>query len=397
MFLLLCMKTFLNSIKRLCGSLDGLVSVPSAFYPSNSDSVAWKQLFRSAWKDFGSTFQHILDDLARHKDLVESRANIAQIQQAQESRIAARTSFAAIEEGQRKTRHLEVIGWLSAPNEVLNQEAAAKVRVDTPSSGKWLLQDSKIKAWMDPSNSVAPSLWMNGKPGAGEEGKYLRWHYWRGLGKTILASVVVEACRKIPLTSTIYFYCSYQDEQRKKFLSVARAFIAQLLIHNDTLLPYLHEQCLASGQVSLVSLQLCEEILRTCLATMHTVYVLIDGIDECDYSERKLILSFMTSVVGNSATSDKLRTLLISQDENDIKKHLRSYAVLRLTDDHNRSDIESYAWKMTEEIQHKFQLSDENRAKIVIRVRDASDGEWDLRHIPFTWTEFLQACFFSRS
>lgn len=129
---------------------------------------AWKQLFRSAWKDFNSNFQHILDDLARHKILVESRANIAQIQEAQASRAAARNSFATLEEGQRKTRHLEVIGWLSAPNEVLDQEAAVKVRSDNPSSGKWLLQDSKMKAWMDTNNSIVPSLWMNGKPGAGK-------------------------------------------------------------------------------------------------------------------------------------------------------------------------------------------------------------------------------------
>jgi hypothetical protein len=160
-----------------------------------------------------------------------------------------------------------------------------------------------------------------------------------------LASVVVEACRKITSTTTIYFYCSYQDEQRRKFLSVARALIAQLLIQNDILLPYLHEQCLASGQASLVSLQLCEDILKTCLATIGQVYIIIDGIDECEFSERKSILSFVTSLVGNSAAPSKLRTMFVSQDENDIKRLLRSCAVLRLTDDHNRSDIESYTLK----------------------------------------------------
>lgn len=186
---------------------------------------------------------------------------------------------------------------------------------------------------------------------------------------------MVEACRKVPSTATIYFYCSYQDEQRKKFLSVARALIAQLLIQNDTLLPYLHEQCLASGQASLVSLQLCEDILKTCLKTMGIVYIIIDGIDECDYPERKAILSFVTSLVANSATPGKLRTLFVSQDENDIKKLLRSCTVLRLTDDHNRSDIETYASKRSQEIQDKFQLSDETRRYIVQIVRDGSDGE----------------------
>lgn len=108
---------------------------------------------------------------------------------------------------------------------------------------------------------------------------------------------------------------------------------------------------------------------------MDATYIIIDGIDECDFSERKAILSFMTSLVANSATPGKLRTLFVSQDENDIKKLLRSCTILRLTDDHNRSDIETYALKRSHEIQDKFQLLDETRHYIVKLVRDGSDGK----------------------
>lgn len=211
---------------------------------------------------------------------------------------------------------------------------------------------------------------------------------------------MVEACRKVPSTDTIYFYCSYQDEQRKKFLYVARALIAQLLLQNDTLLPYLHEQCLASGQASLVSLQLCDDILRTCLTTMGSVYIIIDGIDECDFPERKAILSFVTSLVANTAnnaTPGKLRALFVSQDENDIKKLLRSCTVLRLTDEHNRSDIEAYASKRSEEIQDKFQLSDERRHYIVKVVRDGSDGESNThKNIPLSALSTLGMFLFAK-
>lgn len=185
----------------------------------------------------------------------------------------------------------------------------------------------------------------------------------------------MEACRKIGSTATIYFYCSYQDEQRRTFLSVGRALIGQLLLQNDTLLAYLHEQCLASGQTSLVSLQLCEDILRTCLAAMGPVYIIIDGIDECDSAERKAILSLMTSLVANCTEPGRLRALFISQEENDIRKLLRGCQVLRLTDEHNRSDIESYAMQKSQEIQLKFQLPDETRQYTVDLIRDGSDGK----------------------
>lgn len=117
---------------------------------------------------------------------------------------------------------------------------------------------------------------------------------------------------------------------------------------------------------------------------MGVVYIIIDGVDECDSSERRAILSFLISLVTNSSTSGKLRTLFVSQDENDIKKLLRNCTILRLTDDDNRSDIENYSLKRSQEIQHKFQLSDETRDYIVKLIREGADGEsWVLEAVFF--------------
>jgi hypothetical protein len=111
--------------------------------------------------------------LAHHKALVESRANIIQIQEAQASRAAAQNNFSVLKESQRKTHHFEVISWLSAPVAALDQEAAAIVRSECPTSGQWLLQDNNMKAWMDLNNSLVPMLWINGIPGAGRKNIHL--------------------------------------------------------------------------------------------------------------------------------------------------------------------------------------------------------------------------------
>jgi hypothetical protein len=47
---------------------------------------AWRQVFRSVWNDFNSRFGHILTDLRRHKELIESQATALQFQQYQEDR-----------------------------------------------------------------------------------------------------------------------------------------------------------------------------------------------------------------------------------------------------------------------------------------------------------------------
>jgi hypothetical protein len=129
--------------------------------------IAWRQLFRATWKDFKSRFQRILDDLHRHKALIECQANILQIQEARTERANVRASFTAIEEAEKKNKRLVVLNWLSAAKTILDQEVSAEIRRDYPSTGRWVLENPTLKSWLDPSNALLPMVWMNGIPGAG--------------------------------------------------------------------------------------------------------------------------------------------------------------------------------------------------------------------------------------
>jgi hypothetical protein len=175
-------------------------------------------------------------------------------------------------------------------------------------------------------------------------------------------------------TAVAFFYCKYQDDEKKTFRSIARAFLAQLLSQNADLLPYLYDQCGSMGAVALVSSDMCKELLEIALKTMPKTFIIVDGLDECDMIERKTILSFFTSVIERIDTPGKLRALFISQYENDIRKHLRSGATLRLTEDHNKSDIESFATKWSLQIQQKFDTPQATQEYIVSAVCEGSDG-----------------------
>ena len=285
-------------------------------------------------------------------------------------------SFAAIEEAERKRQLILVMNWLSAADSILDQEAAASVRRDYPPTGRWILEDPKIKAWCEPSNSVVPIVWINGIPGAGKSGPLnsLFGPNEIDLGKTVLTSLIVEHCQKLD-TSVAFFYCKYQDAQRNTFLGIARAVLAQLLGQNEDLLPYLYEQCISSNQVSLVSAQTCEKLLEVSLKTMSKTYVIIDGIDECDSTERKAILSFFTSIIHGDDSPGRLRGLFVSQAENDIRKLLQNSAALRLTDSHNKSDIEYYTAHWSLKVQQKFELPDATLQYIRSAICDGSEGK----------------------
>ena len=198
----------------------------------------------------------------------------------------------------------------------------------------------------------------------------------RLLGKTILTSLIIEESLKLHPKQVMFFFCKYQDEQRNTFISVARGILTQILNQDEDILPYLYDQCLSSGQVSLLSTQMCEDLLKVCLETISkTTYIIIDGIDECSMSERKAIISTFTSIIEKDPTPGRLRGLFVSQHENDIKRLFRTASELRLTDAHNKSDIETFAYKWSLEIQQKFELNEKARAYIVSAVCNGAEGK----------------------
>jgi hypothetical protein len=137
----------------------------------SNTTTALEQLFRAAWKTFKSRFQHILQDLQRHKLLIESQANALEIQAAQTARSSADEAFKQMFLAQRNSQYGGTQDWLSAVNMKVDHEGYSATRQEYPSTGKWLLTNDKIKSWLDPDNSTVSRIWLNGIPGAGKDAR----------------------------------------------------------------------------------------------------------------------------------------------------------------------------------------------------------------------------------
>lgn len=109
-----------------------------------------------------------MNDIARHRELIESKANLVQIQESRDARLQSQASFAALEREQNLAKMLSVVNWLSAADTVLDHEDFASRRQYTPDSGRWILKEPKVKDWLDPANSSVPIFWLHGIPGAGK-------------------------------------------------------------------------------------------------------------------------------------------------------------------------------------------------------------------------------------
>jgi hypothetical protein len=205
------------------------------------------------------------------------------------------------------------------------------------------------------------------------------------LGKSVLASVIVTEIKKKNLAPVAFCYCKHQDPEKSTFISTLKAFLSQLIIQQEHLLPFYCEEGISSGEIVLHSAKLCRKLLQYVLQNIPKAYLILDGLDECGPNERKLILEFFNEAINICDTTKpgKVRLLISSRDEPGIKKLLSLGITVRITEQDTLEDIKNYVTHRTSLVEQKFQafgLKKKDREYIEQYVLDKSDGK-QLIHI----------------
>ena len=174
-------------------------------------------------------------------------------------------------------------------------------------------------------------------------------------GKTILASVVVDAVKDLPGITSLFFFCKYGDDTRNSFINLARSILSQMLSQHPHLLSYFHEKASMSRDAVLSSLAVAKDMIRTALHGSDKTYIIIDGLDECSRDDRKEISSWFREAVESLAPSemDSIRCLFVSQDDGIARKDLGSLPTIKITTE-NETDIKAFAMARHKEIEEKF-------------------------------------------
>ncbi|KAA8618996.1 Dimer-Tnp-hAT domain-containing protein [Pyrenophora tritici-repentis] len=258
--------------------------------------------------------------------------------------------------------------WLVAANCGADQETYARVRQEYPGTGQWFLQKNRFRSWFDPNFCSTPLLWMNGIPGA---------------GKTILASLVIEEAQKLQDVHIAFFYCRYQDNDKSTFLRVARGILSQLLLQDDGLLSYLYNKMSTSGQVTLSKETVAKELLEIALKAFEKLYIVIDGIDECEKDERHKIVSLFEKTWESlpQGDADQLRCLFVSQDDNIARKDFEKMPSLKVTESDTQRDIVTYVTAKSLRIKTKFDLTADRQLLIQDQIIKSADGMFLFAHL----------------
>jgi len=317
----------------------------------------WKQLFKA--HVFQSNFADIIENLRQHKELVDRQASLIEFEEASQARIASRKHHQDVEEHERLRRRLFMRDWLDAPNMAEHQEKGHTTREARPDSGRWLLSRDKIKAWLDPAMSVPPCLWVHGIPGA---------------GKTVLASLLVESCQTNTHVKTVYFYCRHGDPRRDNFISMSRSFLDQLSNLDGSVVDLLYDMAV-KNDMCFKTKKATKDLLQLCLDAAGTVFIILDGLDECPEPEQDTVARWLRKYVDNSGgTVDPSRCVFLSQDYTSTRALLSTLPTVRITSADNQADIRAYCSAASKDIQAKFAETDAQTAFVVEAVTSKANG-----------------------
>ena len=183
-----------------------------------------------------------------------------------------------------------------------------------------------------------------------------------------MASSIIDECISRSSYITSYFYCHYEGQGCNTAVGVLKGLVHQLLNQHLDLLPPCHAKRASSGEPILRSFRLAKKLFEDFCSIPKKIFIVIDGLDECEQIERKQLLEFLIEIVTQCDTNEpgKLRIMIVSQDYVDIRKALHSSSaskivpsIVSMSPTDNEGDIQSYVRSWVERIAAKNEPFDD--------------------------------------
>ena len=127
----------------------------------------WTFFFQSSWARFDTRFKGILEDLARHSELVDKEATSLAIVEAKDWRDRRLEETAKQENERSISQFKDVLSWLEATKSEQEDELDRLMSHCHSGSCNWVFENPKIKTWIRQGRDQS-ILWLKGKPGSGK-------------------------------------------------------------------------------------------------------------------------------------------------------------------------------------------------------------------------------------
>jgi Cdc6-like AAA superfamily ATPase len=196
-----------------------------------------------------------------------------------------------------------------------------------------------------------------------------------GVGKTVLTSAIIDRLSKSldgpQKVGLAYFYCDHRLQAEQGAFDIGANILKQLLercasIPND--LTELHRRTPLSGPTALGESCFEEHIPSVC-TNYDRVFVLIDGLDECEPSERDELLSLLSCLPKQS----RINIFATSRHFHGIKRQMKNAVSLEVRG--TVKGTERFLSGKVGQLHHLVQQNDSLQELICKEISEAVDGK----------------------
>ena len=305
----------------------------------------WKLTFDSLWKSFNLRFEGVLENLRKHRDLVDQEANTIsiveskvwrneQLYRIRQARIERDELIETAERLRLADQMRRTVTWLNPSDD--QEDVLIKLsRTCDDTTSHWALSEDTVMSWLDKSRDSLV-LWLNGRPGSGMSGGIHTSALFPrhcvltfAKGKSVICSKVIEHIQTKNDVATGYYFCSHQQMSSKVADNVLRTLTVQLLAARVQFAPYVWETFADKGLRP--SRKCVGEILEVLIQALPCVRIVIDGLDECSQTDYEDIVGDLLNI--RTPTLGTCKILFASRNISPISRLLPNKATLSL-DDH---------------------------------------------------------------
>ncbi|KAI1669942.1 NACHT domain-containing protein [Pyrenophora tritici-repentis] len=297
----------------------------------------WRLLFMTSWGRFQRRFSNILEELDRHGKLVDQQANAlniaAMVQMRQENLEWREKSLEKIsreEKVQASKEYRAILSWLKVDETEQTQiiEAISDEEMKYPHTCSWLMNDTKIVSWLR-NKPEQPLLWLQGNPGC---------------GKSVIAAKLAGflQVKEHPSRRIVRHFCTYTFPSSTRYDGILKSVLQQLLRKSDELIAHVYQECIVGRKQAGTSY--LERLIHTLLPTLSEepgeplcVWIIIDGIHECEGTKQVRLMNLMNQISSISTTTHGVtcKVLLTTRPSPVVRKYfkIRKNQVIYLSDE----------------------------------------------------------------